>query len=97
MQSDTTIMQKHSLHFRHLMQLTAMVLRPVLDTMRFLRLCLRSPTSLAAENLFLRKQLALYQGVTVQSVLKPPVWSLNKISISAGITVDYSSKINHLL
>jgi putative transposase len=27
----------------------------------FLRLCLRSPTALAAENLFLRKQLALYQ------------------------------------
>jgi hypothetical protein len=28
---------------------------------RFLRLCLRPPASLAAENLFLRKQLALYQ------------------------------------
>ena len=33
----------------------------VLDAVRFLRLCLRSPTTLAAENLFLRKQLALYQ------------------------------------
>src|SRR4029434_7949874 len=33
----------------------------VVDVMRFLRLCLRSPTTLAAENLFLRKQLALYQ------------------------------------
>jgi putative transposase len=31
------------------------------DALRFLRLCLRSPTTLAAENLFLRKQLALYQ------------------------------------
>src|SRR5262249_59577248 len=31
------------------------------DVVRFLRLCLRSPASLAAENLFLRKQLALYQ------------------------------------
>ena len=54
-------MQKRSLRFRHLMQLTAMLLTLVLDAMRFLRLCLRSPTSLAAENLFLRKQLALYQ------------------------------------
>jgi putative transposase len=33
----------------------------VVDAVRFLRLCLRSPTTLAAENLFLRKQLALYQ------------------------------------
>src|SRR4029450_12663940 len=31
------------------------------DVVRFLRLCLRSPAALAAENLFLRKQLALYQ------------------------------------
>jgi transposase InsO family protein len=29
--------------------------------MRFLGLCLRSPTTLAAENLFLRKQLAMYE------------------------------------
>src|SRR4030095_6679632 len=33
----------------------------VVNVMRFLRLCLRSPAALAAENLFLRKQLALYQ------------------------------------
>ena len=31
------------------------------DGLQFLRLCLRSRTALAAENLFLRKQLALYQ------------------------------------
>ena len=31
------------------------------DSLQFLRLCLRFPTALAAENLFLRKQLALYQ------------------------------------
>jgi transposase InsO family protein len=31
------------------------------DVMRFLRLCVRSPAVLAAENLFLRKQLARYQ------------------------------------
>ena len=29
------------------------------DAVRFLRCCLRSPTALAAENLFLRKQVAL--------------------------------------
>ena len=33
----------------------------IIDAMRFLRLCVHSPTTLAAENLFLRKQLALYQ------------------------------------
>src|ERR671931_632557 len=32
-----------------------------IDVGRFLRLCLCAPTTLAAENLFLRKQLALYQ------------------------------------
>jgi len=31
------------------------------DTVRFLLLCLRPPAALVAENLFLRKQLALYQ------------------------------------
>ena len=31
------------------------------DSLRCLRLCLRCPTALAAENRFLRKQLALYQ------------------------------------
>ena len=43
--------------FRHLCILLALLG----DVVRFLRLCLRSPASLAAENLFLRKQLALYQ------------------------------------
>ena len=54
-------MQKllHRLH--HLMQLTTMLLTLVVDVVRFLRLCLRPPAALAAENLFLRKQLALYQ------------------------------------
>jgi hypothetical protein len=31
----------------------------VVDAVGFLRLCMRSPTALAAENLFLRKQLGL--------------------------------------
>jgi transposase InsO family protein len=38
-----------------------MLLTLVVDAGRFLRLWLRSPAQLAAENLFLRKQLALYQ------------------------------------
>jgi hypothetical protein len=36
-------------------------------------------------------------GVTVQFVLKPPVWARNKISGLAGIKVNYCMKINHLL
>jgi transposase InsO family protein len=43
------------------MQLTAVLLTLVVDAARFLRLCLRLRPTLAAENLFLRKQLALYQ------------------------------------
>ena len=39
----------------------------VVDAVRFLWLCMRSPTALAAENLFLRKQLALYQERHVKS------------------------------
>jgi transposase InsO family protein len=46
---------------RHVCQLAAMLLRLVIDAVRYLGLCLRPSPSLAAENLFLRKQLALYQ------------------------------------
>ncbi len=42
-------------------------LRILGDLVRFLRLVLRSRTSLAAENLFLRKQLAFYQERKVKS------------------------------
>jgi putative transposase len=45
----------------HLVQLTCMLLRLLVDAAHFLRLCLHSPAALAAENLFLREQLALYQ------------------------------------
>jgi putative transposase len=55
------MMQKRSYRFRHFMQLLAMLLSLVVDAVRFLRLCLRLRPTLAAENLFLRKQLALYQ------------------------------------
>src|SRR5215475_9722735 len=45
----------------HLVQLAGTLLILLGDAMCFLGLCLRTPTALAAENLFLRKQLALYQ------------------------------------
>ena len=46
---------------RTLLQLTSTLLPLLYDGMRFLRLCLRPSPTLAAENLFLRKQLAMYQ------------------------------------
>lgn len=45
----------------HLAQSAVMLCTVVINAAGFLRLCLRSPATLAAENLFLRKQLALYQ------------------------------------
>jgi len=47
--------------FHSVAQLAYSLLALLVDGMRYLSLCLRSPTALAAENLFLRKQLALYQ------------------------------------
>jgi hypothetical protein len=46
---------------RQLLQGAGMLCALLLDATRFLRLCLHSPAALAAENLFLRQQLALYQ------------------------------------
>ena len=48
------------LQLRHFCQLVSTLLMLLTDTTRFLQLCLRPPAALAAENLFLRKQLALY-------------------------------------
>jgi putative transposase len=45
----------------HLVQLVCILLALLDDIRRFLLLCLRPPAALVAENLFLRKQLALYQ------------------------------------
>jgi transposase InsO family protein len=50
------------LHYlRHLWLLVSTLLLRLDDTIQFLQVCVRSRTVLAAENLFLRKQLALYQ------------------------------------
>ena len=46
---------------RHLIRLLCILLSLLSDVVRFLWLYLRSPAAVAAENLFLRKQLALYR------------------------------------
>ena len=45
----------------HVVPLACTLLMLLMDAWRFLRLCLRPSPALTAENLFLRKQLALYQ------------------------------------
>jgi putative transposase len=47
--------------FRHVRQLATMLISFIVDAVCYLRLCLRPSPALAAENLFLRKQLALYE------------------------------------
>jgi hypothetical protein len=42
-------------------QLVCTLLTLLIDVVRYCGLCFRAPTALVAENLFLRKQLALYQ------------------------------------
>jgi hypothetical protein len=55
-------MVRRSCAIRHLVPCIVMLCTLLLEAARFLRCCLRSPAALAAENLFLRKQLALYQA-----------------------------------
>jgi hypothetical protein len=47
--------------FRHVRQLASMLILLSVDAVCYLGLCLRPSPALAAENLFLRKQLALYE------------------------------------
>jgi transposase InsO family protein len=47
--------------FRHVCHLVSVLLSLIIDAACYLGLCLRPSPRLAAENLFLRKQLALYQ------------------------------------
>jgi putative transposase len=47
--------------FQHIRQQASMLLTLIIDAWRFLVHCLRPAPALAAENLFLRKQLALYE------------------------------------
>jgi putative transposase len=46
---------------RNVGQFVCTLLTLLADGLRYLRLCLRPSSALAAENLFLRKQLPLYQ------------------------------------
>jgi transposase InsO family protein len=54
-------MRKISGPFRYVCQLASMLLSLIVDAVCYLGLCLRPSPTLAAENLFLRKQLTLYQ------------------------------------
>jgi hypothetical protein len=79
----------------HLVQLTCTLLTLLVDAAHFLWLCLHSPTALAAENLFLRKQLALYQERQVtprratDAIRLALLWRLcNLRRFSAGIGRD---------
>jgi len=58
---ESIMMRNVSEQFRCIREPVAMLLALIADAMRYLRLCLRPSPALAAENLFLRKQLALYQ------------------------------------
>ena len=49
---------------RTLFQIIGMLWTLLGDSLQFLRLCLRFPTALAAENLFLRKQLHSIKSAT---------------------------------
>ena len=92
--------QKGALHMlrvpralHHLVQLTCTLLTLLVDGARFLWLCLHAPTALAAENLFLRKQLALYQERQIEAQrapdARPPRAGL------AGALVRLASGISH--
>ena len=54
-------MRNVSGQLRHVCQLASVLLKLVVDAVYYLGLCLRPSPALAAENLFLRKQLVLYQ------------------------------------
>ena len=60
--------------FRPSLQLAETLLPLLVEALRSLLLCLRPATALAAENLFLRKQLALYQErhIKPRRATKPP-------------------------
>jgi predicted signal transduction protein with EAL and GGDEF domain len=55
------MMRNISGKFRHFCQLASMLLSLIVDAVCYLGLCIRPSPAMAAENLFLRKQLALYQ------------------------------------
>ena len=63
--------------FRHLRQLAGMLLSLIADAVCYLGLCLRPSPALAAENLFLREQLAVYEEHQVK-----PAWATNALRLA---------------
>jgi hypothetical protein len=67
------------LFLRHVVQVAYTLVILLVDDVRFLRLSLRSSAALAAENLFLRKQVGLYQEGHVWrqalAVVQPATWT----------------------
>jgi hypothetical protein len=61
LQRDAVVMTRCTHVLRNLLQLACALLALLVDGVSFLGLCLRPSPSLAAETLFLRKQLALYE------------------------------------
>jgi putative transposase len=60
-QRDTLAMTRYTRLPHHLIQLAGTLLTLLVDALRYVGFCLRSPATLAAESLFLRKQLAPYR------------------------------------
>jgi hypothetical protein len=77
-------MLKRLSRFHHLMQLTAVVLTLIVDAARFFWLCLRPRATLAAENLFLRKQLAMYQERHVKPQRATPTIRIAMVWLAHG-------------
>jgi putative transposase len=70
----------HLIHLiRHLGQCFVTLPMLLADGIRYVGLCLRSPTTLAAENLFLRKQLALYRERSSTPRRAPPATRLTLV------------------
>jgi hypothetical protein len=61
LQRDSLAMTRCTRLLHNMLHHTGTLLTLLVNVVRFLRLCLRPAPVLAAENLFLRKQLALYQ------------------------------------
>ena len=70
----------------HMWHLTGTLLMLLVDVIRFLRLCLRPAPVLAAENLFLRKQLAQYQERHVNLDAPPMLPASSWSGSGAGLT-----------
>jgi hypothetical protein len=80
-------MTRCSCVLRHLVLLPWILLTLLGDAARFLWLCRRPPTALAAEDLFLRKQLALYRerGLKPRRASKRLPWSSSVDGLTGGV------------